>query len=92
MFSDHSLINRRNVTSDAKNSYRAKQDFLITIIRLQAVVDAMKVISFTSNDGSPENYPDAMTKPEKLNYLLELSAKIVDELVYMVYQKKTEHI
>lgn len=87
MYSDRSLINRRNVTSDAKNSYRANRDFLMTIIKSRVVVGAMKVIGFKSKDGNPENFPlpnnpDAMTKAEKLNYLLELSAKIVDELVY----------
>ena len=47
----------------------------------------MKIIGFESKDGDPANFPmpknvDMMTKAEKLNYLLEMSAKIVDELVY----------
>ncbi len=47
----------------------------------------MKIIGFENKDGNPVNFPmqknaDMMTKAEKLNYLLEMSAKIVDELIY----------
>lgn len=57
MFSDRTLINRRNVTSDAKNSYRANRDFLITIVKSRVIVGAMKIIGFESKDGDPANFP-----------------------------------
>ena len=87
MFADRTLINRRNVTSDTHSSYRANQDFFSVVFTSRVIVAAMKVLGFENKAGAPSNHSlptnlNSMKKAEKLDCLLEMSAKVVDEFVF----------
>lgn len=85
MFSDRTLINQRNVTNDPKSSYRANRDFLITVVESRVIVCAMKVLGLRGRkDKTQKILPEGvekMSKSSKLDLLLNLSAKIVDEYI-----------
>ena len=49
LFSDRTLINRRNVTGDPHSSYRANRDFLHTIFQSQVITAAMTVLDLLAN-------------------------------------------
>lgn len=87
IYSDRTLINRRNVTGDPKATYRPNRDFLRIIIESRVIVAASKVLGFESKSGMPTKFPippnmDTATKIQKLNYLMEASAKIVDAYIF----------
>ena len=87
MFADRTLINRRNVTSDTHSSYRANRDFFPVVFTSRVIVAAMKVLGFENKAGAPSNHSlptnlNSMKKAEKLDCLLEMSAKVVDEFVF----------
>ena len=87
MFADRTLINRRNVTSDTHSSYRANRDFFSVVFTSRVIVAAMKVLGFENKAGAPSNHSlptnlNSMKKAEKLDCLLEMSAKVVDEFVF----------
>lgn len=89
MFADRTLINRRNVTSDPHSSYRANRDFLSIVFQSRVIVAAKKVLGFENQSGMPTkfNFPNSnlelLKKAEKLKLLHELSAKVVDEFVFL---------
>ena len=66
MYSDRTLINRRNVVNDPKNAYAANRDFLILEVKARVIAAAMEVLGFESNSGTP-------TKNE--NIFIKLQAK-----------------
>lgn len=87
MFADRTLINRRNVTSDTHSSYRANRDFFSVVFTSRVIVAAMKVLGFENKAEAPSNHSlptnlNSMKKAEKLDCLLEMSAKVVDEFVF----------
>lgn len=87
LFSDRTLINRRNVTGETHSSYQANRDFLYTIFKSRVVAAAMKVLGFADKSSVPTNYtfpPNMKTinKAGKLHCLREVSAKVVDEFVF----------
>ncbi len=87
MFSDRNLINRRNVTSDVKSSYRPDRDFLEIIFQSRVIAAAKKVLGFENKAAKPTkfNLPsrmDLLKKSEKLNCLHELAGKVVDAFVF----------
>ena len=43
MYSDRTLINRRNVVNDPKNAYAANRDFLILEVKARVIAAAMEV-------------------------------------------------
>ena len=93
MYSDRSLVNKQNVTSNAKNSYKANRDFLMTIIKSRVSCWCHEnLLALRAKVGNSENFPlpknpDAVAKAERLSYHLELSAKIVDGLDGTVLSK-----
>lgn len=57
------------------------------IIKSRVIVAATKVLGFESKTGMPTKFPlppnlDTATKIQKLNYLMEASAKIVDAFIF----------
>lgn len=53
MFSDRTLINRRNVTGDTHSSYRANRDFLSIVFESRVIAAAMKVLGFENQSSMP---------------------------------------
>ena len=87
MFTDRTLINRRNVTGDPSSSCRANRDFLAITFKSRVIAAAMKVLGIESRTSHPVKYPlpanmASMKKLEKLQCLHDLSAKVVDEFVF----------
>jgi hypothetical protein len=87
MFSDRNLINRRNVTSDVKSSYRPDRDFLWIVFQSRVITAAKKVLGFEDKSGKPTKFDlpsrmDLLKKSEKLDCLHELAGKVVDTFVF----------
>lgn len=87
MFSDRTLINRRNVLSDPKNAYAANRDFLVLELKARVIAAAMNVLGFESLTAAPSKFPipeGLQNKPrsEQIKYLNDAAGKIVDELVF----------
>ena len=87
MFSDRTLMNRRNVTGDTHLSYGAIMDFFSILFTSRIIAAAMSVLGFANKSGAlakhtlPKNL-QALKKAEKLDCLREMSAKVVDEFVF----------
>lgn len=56
MFSDRTLINRRNVTGNTHSSYRANRDFLSIVFQSRVIAAAMKVLGFESKSSMPTKH------------------------------------
>jgi len=87
MFSDRTLINRRNVTGDTHSSYRANRDFFSILFTSRIIAAAMSVLGFANKSGAPAKHTlpenlQSLKKVEKLDCLHEMSAKVVDEFVF----------
>ena len=87
MFSDKSIINRRNVSAEVKSAYRADRDFFQLLWKSRVIAAAMNVLGFDDKNALPTkvNLPLEMkqfSKAEKLKLLHELSAKVVDTFVF----------
>ena len=87
MFSDRTMINRRNVTGDTHSSYRANWDFFSIVFTSRIIAAAMKVLGFENKSGAPAKHSlpanlQSLQKAEKLDCLNEMSAKVVDEFVF----------
>lgn len=92
LFSDRTLINRRNVTGDPHSSYRANRDFLHTIFQSQVITAAMTVLGFADKSSAPAHYPlpkdiEKMRKAEKLEFLHGISEKVVDSFIFQSGEK-----
>lgn len=86
LFSDRSLINRRNVNGEPKLAYRADRDFLEVEVKAQVIAAAMSTLDFkgktcTANSSLPSNL-QLMTKSERHKALVDISAKVVDEFIF----------
>ena len=82
MFSDRTLINRRNVTGDTHSSYRANRDFLSIVFKSRVIAAAMKVLGFKNQSSMPTEH-QLPQKSQKLKCLDELAAKVVDQFVFL---------
>lgn len=87
MFSDRTLINRRNVKSDPKTAYRADRDFFLVLLKSRVIAASMKILQLNSRaDTSPNPLlPDdveSLSKSDKLKLLLDISAKVVDQFIF----------
>ena len=87
MYSDRTLINRRNVVNDPKNAYAANRDFLILEVKARVIAAAMEVLGFESNSGTPTKFPipeglKDQTTSEKRKYLHKVASKIVEKIVF----------
>ena len=88
MFSDRTLINRRNVTGDTHSSYRANRDFLSIVFESRVIAAAMKVLGFENQSSMPTKHQlpsnlQLLQKSQKLKCLDELAAKVVDQFVFL---------
>lgn len=86
MFSDRTLINRRNVTKDPHDNYRADRDFFLLLLKLRVIAAAMKVLGLKSKESQPTNnsLPSDlvdMPKLQKLECLHKAASQIVDLFV-----------
>lgn len=57
LYSDRTLINRRNVKANPKEAYRADWDFFLLVVKSRVVVAAMKILGFANKSGEPINLP-----------------------------------
>ena len=72
LFSDRTLINRRNVTGDPHSSYWANWDFLLTIFQSRVITAAMTVLDLLINQVPQHTTPYQKTwrkweKPRNLS-------------------------
>ena len=86
MFSNRNLINRRNVREDPHAAYRADRDFMILLVTSRVIAAAFQVLGLDSKQGMPTHLPIPedlinQSKFQKLQFLHNAAAKIVDELV-----------
>lgn len=87
MYSDRTLINRRNVTSDPHSNYRADRDFFLLIVKSRVIAAAMVVLGLEKMSKKATNFiiPDDITtlsKLQKLEVLHEAAGRIVDTFVF----------
>lgn len=87
MYSDRTLINRRNVVNDPKNAYAANRDFLILEVKARVIAAAMEVLGFQSKSGAPTKFPipedlEDQTTSEKRKYLHKAASKIVEKIIF----------
>ncbi|XP_028517188.1 uncharacterized protein LOC114575820 [Exaiptasia diaphana] len=87
MYSDRSLINRRNVTNDTHSNYRANKDFFLLILQSRIILAAMKVLGLYSKESQPSlfNIPADIarkTNIQKLAILHEAAGIVVDQYVF----------
>ncbi|XP_022791377.1 uncharacterized protein LOC111330730 [Stylophora pistillata] len=86
LFSDRSLINRRNVNGEPKLAYRADRDFLEVEVKTRVIAAAMSTLDFkdktdTAKSSLPSNL-QLMMKSERHKALVDISAKVVDEFIF----------
>lgn len=85
LFSDRTVINRRNVTADTKSSYRPNRDFLTIVLKSRVIAAAMKVLGIKDKSEQPKKHPlppKNASKAQKCNYLLSVSQSIVDKYIF----------
>jgi len=86
LYSDRTLINRRNVKGDPSSAYRADRDFFMLVVKSRVIAAARAVLGFNDRASQPMNFalPDLenTTKLQKLEYLHEAAALIVDSCVF----------
>ena len=87
LYSDRTLINRRNVRADPKSAYRADRDFLLLVLKSRIIASAMTVLGFENKLGQPNNFPlpkdlHDQSKLSKQQYLHKAAGQIVDKLVF----------
>ena len=86
MFSDRTLINRRNVTNDPHVNYRADRDFFTIVVKSRVIAASMKVLGMKDKTCQPANYALPadlvdMPKLQKLECLHKAAAMVVDLFV-----------
>ena len=86
LYSDRTLINRRNVKADPHTAYRADRDFLMLVIKSRVIAAAMSELGFTDKFSQPLKLPlpenlQNQSKICKLQYLHKAASLIVDKFV-----------
>ena len=87
MYSDRTLINRRNMKAEPQSAYRPDRDFLEIVIKSRVIAAAMLQLGFTGKCSQPSKFtlPDNLHKQSKLSklqYLHNAAALIVDKFVF----------
>ena len=84
MYSDRTLINRRNVKAEPQSAYRPDRDFLEIVIKSRVIAAAMLQLGFTGKCSQPSKFPlpDNLHKQSKLQYLHNAAALILDKFVF----------
>ena len=87
LYSDRTLIDRRNVKAEPQSAYRADRDFLVLVIQARVIAAAMTELGFTDKSSQPVKYPlhedlQRQRKVAKLQYLHKVSSLIVDKFVF----------
>ena len=90
LYSDRTLINRRNVKADPHTAYRADRDFLALAIKARVIAAAFSELGFTEKSSQPMKLPlpenlQNLSKIERLQYLHKAASLIVDKYVYDDY-------
>ncbi len=87
MFTDRTLINRRNVSADVKKKFNACKQFFFLEVEARILAAAMQVLRIKSLGETPalEILPADMcresSKHEKRSYLDSIASQVVDEFV-----------
>ena len=87
LFSDRTLINRRNVKSDPHTAFRADRDFLLITVKSRVIAAAMSVLGFSDKGSQPTKFPlpvdiAEQSRVQRLEYLHKAAALIVDKFVF----------
>ena len=87
MFSDRTLINRRNVVCDPKNAYIPNRDFVLLELKARVIAAAMDVLGFESQTSLPSKFPipeglPSKPRSEQLKYLNQAAKMIVEKFIY----------
>ncbi|XP_074619605.1 uncharacterized protein LOC141878531 [Acropora palmata] len=87
LYSDRTLIDRRNVKAEPQSAYHADRDFLVLVIQARVIAAAMTELSFTDKSSQPVKCPlhedlQRQRKVAKLQYLHKVSSLIVDKVVF----------
>ena len=87
LYSDRTLIDRRNVKAEPQSAYRADRDFLVLVIQARVIVAAMTELGFTDKSSQPVKCPlhedlQRQRKVAKLQYLHKVSSLIVDKFLF----------
>lgn len=87
LYSDRTLIDRRNVKAEPQSAYRADRDFLVLVIQARVIAAAMTELGFTDKSSQPVKCPlhedlQRQRKVAKLQYLHKVSSLIVDKFVF----------
>ena len=86
LYSDRTLINRRNVKAVPHTAYRADRDFLTLVIKSRVIAAAMLELGFTGKSSQPEKLPlpENLQNQRKichLQYLHKAASLIVDKFI-----------
>ncbi|KAK3724040.1 hypothetical protein QZH41_020320, partial [Actinostola sp. cb2023] len=87
LYSDRTLINRRNVTQDPHANYRSDRDFFLLILQSRVIVAAMNVLGLDKKDSKPTRFviPDDIStypKLQKLEILHKAASMVVDKFIF----------
>lgn len=93
MYSDRTLINRRNVKSDVSSAVNPCRQFFVLEVKARVIAAALKVLGMDSHEGTATEYTysdESSSKSDKKKYLQFLATKIVDE--FIIDESKNERI
>ena len=87
LYSDRTLIDRRNVKAKPQSAYRADRDFLVLVIQARVIAAAMTELGSTDKSSQPVKCPlpedlQRQRKVAKLQYLHKVSSLIVDKFLF----------
>lgn len=85
LYSDRTVINRRNVTSDPKASYRPNRDFLELVLESRVIAAAMQVLGIKDKTSKPTIHPlpsPSASRSERREYLEKISTAVVDRFIF----------
>ena len=57
LYSDRTLINRRNVKAEPQAAYRADRYFFLLVVRSRVIAAAMKILGLDNKHSKPAEYP-----------------------------------
>lgn len=89
LYSDRTLIDRRNVKAQPQSAYRADRDFLVLVVEARVISADMTELGFTDKSSQPLKCPlpddlQRQSKFAKLQYLNKVSSLIVEKFVFDV--------
>ena len=103
MYSDRTLINRRDVTNDPHSNYRADRDFFLLILKSRVIAAAMTVLGLKHKESQPTTFQipediSSISKLQALDILHKAASLVVNTFLFskgdvdsMINQVLTTH-